>query len=148
MNSDLFIYLQPWRWKQYVSPKRWHLPTSLRGAKTQKNNITIHKPVHSYRTRKNAKNPITQRTTLQTSTDYHPAKSIEGAAGLNNIFEVRPYFQVSTPHIRYKHVSNSVMFTGKYRSWPNASNKYRVPRRSSEMLNVLGYGAHNYHCGI
>jgi hypothetical protein len=28
-----------WRWRQYVSPKRWHLPTSLHGAKTQNNNI-------------------------------------------------------------------------------------------------------------
>jgi hypothetical protein len=24
------------RWRQYVSPKRWHLPTSPHGAKTQK----------------------------------------------------------------------------------------------------------------
>jgi hypothetical protein len=31
--------LQPWRWKKYVSPKRWHLPTSLHGAKIQNNNI-------------------------------------------------------------------------------------------------------------
>jgi hypothetical protein len=28
-------------WRQYVSPKRWHLPTSLHGAKTQNNNIII-----------------------------------------------------------------------------------------------------------
>jgi hypothetical protein len=25
---------QPWRWRQHVSPKRWHLPMSLYGAKT------------------------------------------------------------------------------------------------------------------
>jgi hypothetical protein len=31
--------LQPWRWKQYVSPKRWYLPASLHGAKPQKNKI-------------------------------------------------------------------------------------------------------------
>jgi hypothetical protein len=31
------VSLQPWRWRQYVSPKRWHLPTSLHGSKTQKN---------------------------------------------------------------------------------------------------------------
>jgi hypothetical protein len=27
--------LKPWRWKHYVSPKHWHLPTSLHGTKTQ-----------------------------------------------------------------------------------------------------------------
>jgi hypothetical protein len=32
---------QPWRLRQYISPKRWHLPTSLRGAKTQKNSVII-----------------------------------------------------------------------------------------------------------
>jgi hypothetical protein len=31
---------QPRRWRQYASPKRWHLPMSLHGAKTQ-NNIII-----------------------------------------------------------------------------------------------------------
>jgi hypothetical protein len=31
--------LQPWRWRQYVSPKRWHQPKSLHGDKTQKNSI-------------------------------------------------------------------------------------------------------------
>jgi hypothetical protein len=25
----------PWRWRQYVSPKRWHLPTSIHGARTE-----------------------------------------------------------------------------------------------------------------
>jgi hypothetical protein len=33
--------LQPWRWRQYISPKHWHLPTSLHGTKIQKNNIII-----------------------------------------------------------------------------------------------------------
>jgi hypothetical protein len=33
--------LQPSRCKQYVSPKRWHLPTGLHGAKTQKDIIII-----------------------------------------------------------------------------------------------------------
>jgi hypothetical protein len=28
--------LQPWRRRQYASPKHWHPPTSLHGAKTQK----------------------------------------------------------------------------------------------------------------
>jgi hypothetical protein len=31
--------LQPWWWRQRVSPKRWYLWTSLHGAKTQKNII-------------------------------------------------------------------------------------------------------------
>jgi hypothetical protein len=31
-----------WRWIQYVYPKRWHLPTSLHGAKTQKNSAIIY----------------------------------------------------------------------------------------------------------
>jgi hypothetical protein len=33
----LLSWLQPWRWRQYVSPKHWHLLTSVHGAKTQKN---------------------------------------------------------------------------------------------------------------
>jgi hypothetical protein len=33
------MFQETWRWRQYVSPKHWHLPTSLYGAKTQ--NITI-----------------------------------------------------------------------------------------------------------
>jgi hypothetical protein len=46
MFADRKIYfpaspLQPWRWRKYVSPKRWHLPTSVHGAKTQKKNIII-----------------------------------------------------------------------------------------------------------
>jgi hypothetical protein len=36
----LIFHIQPWIRKQYVSPKRWHLLTSLHGAKTQ-NNIII-----------------------------------------------------------------------------------------------------------
>jgi hypothetical protein len=32
-------HLLPWRWRQYVSPKSCHLPTSLHSAKTQKNDI-------------------------------------------------------------------------------------------------------------
>jgi hypothetical protein len=38
---------QPWRWRHYVSPKRWHLPTSLHGAKTQ-NVIIIKKKRSNY----------------------------------------------------------------------------------------------------
>jgi hypothetical protein len=30
---------QTWRWRQYVSPKRWYLPLSLYGVRTQKKNI-------------------------------------------------------------------------------------------------------------
>jgi hypothetical protein len=37
------LHLQGGRWRLYVSPKRWHLPTSLHGAKTQKN-INRRKP--------------------------------------------------------------------------------------------------------
>jgi hypothetical protein len=33
--------LQPWRWRQKVSPKLWHLPTSLHDVRTQNNNIII-----------------------------------------------------------------------------------------------------------
>jgi hypothetical protein len=29
------------RWRQYVHPKRWYLPTSLHGVTTQKTNIVI-----------------------------------------------------------------------------------------------------------
>jgi hypothetical protein len=36
------LHLQPWRWRQYVSPERWHLPTSLHGVRTQKNSIIIY----------------------------------------------------------------------------------------------------------
>jgi hypothetical protein len=31
------LHLKPWRWRQYVSPKCWHLRTSLHGAKIEKN---------------------------------------------------------------------------------------------------------------
>jgi hypothetical protein len=31
--------LQSWRWRQYVPPKRWYLPTSPHGVSTQKTNI-------------------------------------------------------------------------------------------------------------
>jgi hypothetical protein len=33
--------LQPWRWRQHASPKRWLLPTNPHGALTQKNIIRI-----------------------------------------------------------------------------------------------------------
>jgi hypothetical protein len=33
--------LKPWRWTQYVSPKRWYLPTSPHSVTTQKTNIDI-----------------------------------------------------------------------------------------------------------
>jgi hypothetical protein len=33
--------LQPWRWKQYASPKRWLLAASPHGAQTQKNIINV-----------------------------------------------------------------------------------------------------------
>jgi hypothetical protein len=33
--------LQSWRWRHYVSPKRWYLQTSSHGVTTQKNNIGI-----------------------------------------------------------------------------------------------------------
>jgi hypothetical protein len=34
--------LQPWRWRQYVSPKCWHLPMSLHSAQTQRTS-SVHK---------------------------------------------------------------------------------------------------------
>jgi hypothetical protein len=34
-------FLQPWRWRQYVPPKRWYLPSSLHGVKTRKNVTTM-----------------------------------------------------------------------------------------------------------
>jgi hypothetical protein len=33
------VLLQPWRWRQYVSPKRWCLPASPHGVTTHKTNI-------------------------------------------------------------------------------------------------------------
>lgn len=35
--------LQPWRWTQYVSSERCHLPTNVNGAKTEKSNNSNHK---------------------------------------------------------------------------------------------------------
>jgi hypothetical protein len=35
------LHIQHWRWRQNVSPKRWHLPTSLYGTKTRKIIIII-----------------------------------------------------------------------------------------------------------
>jgi hypothetical protein len=36
-NATLTLSLQPWRWRQYVAPKRWPRPAKLRGSKTRKN---------------------------------------------------------------------------------------------------------------
>jgi hypothetical protein len=36
---------QPWRWRQFVPPKRWYLATH--GVTTQKKNIYINKVIHS-----------------------------------------------------------------------------------------------------
>jgi hypothetical protein len=33
--------VQPWKWRQHVSPKHWHPPTSPGGFTTRKNNIEI-----------------------------------------------------------------------------------------------------------
>jgi hypothetical protein len=38
-NVFVFWVINPWRWKQYVSPKRWYLPTSPHGVTTLKTNI-------------------------------------------------------------------------------------------------------------
>jgi hypothetical protein len=35
------LRLQPWRWRQYASPKRWLLPASQHSAQTQNNIISI-----------------------------------------------------------------------------------------------------------
>jgi hypothetical protein len=40
-NMDIMVILQPRRWRQYISLKRWYLPTSLHGVITQKNIIVI-----------------------------------------------------------------------------------------------------------
>jgi hypothetical protein len=40
MGCDTVWTLHPWRWRQYVSPKRWYLPTSPHGVTTQNNNVT------------------------------------------------------------------------------------------------------------
>jgi hypothetical protein len=40
-GETYYLHLQHWRWRQYVSLKRWHLPTSLYCAKTQKNIIIL-----------------------------------------------------------------------------------------------------------
>jgi hypothetical protein len=33
--------VQPWRWRQNISPKRWSLPRSLHDGTSQKNNVVI-----------------------------------------------------------------------------------------------------------
>jgi hypothetical protein len=38
------LYLQGWRWKQYVPPKRWYLPTSQHGVTSQKTTSTSSSP--------------------------------------------------------------------------------------------------------
>jgi hypothetical protein len=35
----VFWFVTPWRWRQYVPPVCWYLPTSRHGGKTQKTNI-------------------------------------------------------------------------------------------------------------
>jgi hypothetical protein len=40
--------LQPWRWRQYVSPKRWYLPMSLHGVINQKTSIDIFTAVRTW----------------------------------------------------------------------------------------------------
>jgi hypothetical protein len=40
LEPDMYnFHLHPWIWRQYVSPKSWHLLTGLHGAKIHKNNI-------------------------------------------------------------------------------------------------------------
>jgi len=41
LGSCSFNTRHPWRWRQYVPPKRWYLPTSSRGVRTQKTNMDI-----------------------------------------------------------------------------------------------------------
>jgi hypothetical protein len=40
-NFMVKVSHQLWRWRPHVSPKRWHLPTSLHSVKTQKNIIIL-----------------------------------------------------------------------------------------------------------
>jgi hypothetical protein len=39
-NEDVDIGPHPWRWRQYVPPKRWYLPVSAHGLTTHKTNIS------------------------------------------------------------------------------------------------------------
>jgi hypothetical protein len=39
LGETYYFHLQGWRSRQYVSPKRWHLPESLHGTKTLEINI-------------------------------------------------------------------------------------------------------------
>jgi hypothetical protein len=41
MLSKLVFCLQNWRWKQYIPPKHWCLPTSPHSVTAQKTNIDI-----------------------------------------------------------------------------------------------------------
>jgi hypothetical protein len=38
--GETYYHLKVWRWRQYVSTKRWNLPMSVHGAKTQNNIMT------------------------------------------------------------------------------------------------------------
>jgi hypothetical protein len=40
------LHLQPWRWRYYVSPKRWHLSTCPHGPKTRKNGTINYNDVY------------------------------------------------------------------------------------------------------
>jgi hypothetical protein len=40
-QRNIGLNLQPWRWRQYVHPKRWYLPTNPHYVTAQKTNIDI-----------------------------------------------------------------------------------------------------------
>jgi hypothetical protein len=46
-SHNITVIFKPWRWRQYVSPKRWYLPTNLHGITTQKKNINIYTSVRT-----------------------------------------------------------------------------------------------------
>jgi hypothetical protein len=40
-EETCFLRLQPWRWRPYISSKRWHLPTRLHGSKPRRTATSI-----------------------------------------------------------------------------------------------------------
>jgi hypothetical protein len=40
-RRDILSLSSPWRWRQYVPPKRWYIPTSPHGVTTKKTNMDM-----------------------------------------------------------------------------------------------------------
>jgi hypothetical protein len=43
-QNNPYLYLQGWRWRQYIRPKRWYLPTSPHSVTIHNTNIDISPP--------------------------------------------------------------------------------------------------------